>query len=412
MPQSANEINIVPMLKRIFPDGLAWTGYKKSKLFGLMSKDTKRGGEDWVRVVSLSPTEGGSSNYQDAYANQGPTSEARFAVSHKTEYQLARIKNIAIAKTMGDKGAIVRIVEHTFKRASYAFGRAMARRVWGGGGGMLAQMASTTVTSSTTIALRDSASVAAFHKGMWIQFALDDGTGTSPAGLLSATQLQITAVDKKNKTLTVSAALTTVSANITSTSYIFRAGDYANTMTGMLGWAPVADPTSALFMGVNRTTEPHLLSGYRHAASGKSKEVGLLDACAEGMAHGCEPTHAFWNPIDFNKLKKEVGSDRMIDVKTSNPKVGYKGIVTETALGEIVNMSEVDVPEGYTWVTDPDDWEVATAGECPRILDFDGLGKLVRVQGEDAVQFDLGCYGNISLADGKSPANTIIVSWV
>jgi hypothetical protein len=97
-----------------------------------------------------------------------------------------------------------------------------------------------------------------------------------------------------------------------------------------------------------------------------------------------------------------------VDVETKVPNLGFRGLELETAVGTVTCMSEVDVPKGFFWILDPDQYELATAGDCPRLLDFDGLGKLVRVQGEDAYQIDIGAYGNIGC---KDPSNSICGSF-
>ena len=411
MPGSATDTSIIPLLKRRFPNGLAWNGYKKSKLLGMMGKDTKHTGEGKYITVSLSPTEGGSSDYQTAYANQGPTQEARFFVGHRTEYQLARIKNIAIAKTGGDRGAIVKIVDHTFSRAGYAFGRAMAARCWAGAGGNLFRLANSS-TNTTTATLANATDMAKVQVGQWHQFASDNGTAASPAGLYATTQLQVVSVNREAKTYEYSAKLNTVAGNST-TAFVFRAGDYANTMTGMQGWVPTTAPTTGdSFKGVDRSgVDVQKMSGYRSVQTGKSKWAALLSAIAEGAAvAGGDYRHAFWNPIDFDKLLQEVGAKTMVDVQTKHPNIGYRGLTTETPDGEVTNLSEVDVPLGYVYVGNAEDMELCTAGEAPRVLDFDGLGKLVRVQGEDAVQFDLGAYGDFCPKETSGPGNWLLIT--
>lgn len=412
MPSSATDTSIIPLLKRIFPKGIAWSGYEKSKLLGMMSKDTNHGGEGKYLVVSISPTEGGSSNYQTAYANQGPTQEKRFFVGHRTEYQLARIKNLAIAKTMGDRGAIKKIVEHTFTRAGYAFGRAMAARVWAGAGGMLFRCANSS-TNTVTVTLANVTDMAKVEVGQWYQFATDDGTAASPAGVLdNGKQLQVVSKNPAAKTFDLSAKLNTV-AGATTTMYVFRSGDYANCMTGMQGWAPIADPTPGeSFKGLDRTVgDIQKLSGYRVTITGESKWSGISRAISEGQAVSQgDYKHAFWNPIDLNKFAQEIEAKTQVDVSTKHPGVGYQGIKTDTTAGPVVHFAEVDVPKGYVWIGNAEDMELCTAGECPRVLDFDGHGKLMRVAGEDAVQYDLGAYGDFCPKETSGPGNWLVVT--
>lgn len=400
--------SVLPLLKRLYPNGIGWNGFKKSKALGDMSKDTNFGGEGKYVNISLGPTQGGSANYQTAYANQGPTTEERFFVTHRTEYQLARIKGSAIARSMGDKNAILRIVKHEFDRAGYAFGRSMAAAVWGNGGGSLGIIDSTTTLGSTSLVLSKLSDVRKFEPGTWIQLSSDDGTGTSPAGVRDGgKQLQVLSIDATTKTLNLSANINTISGAAVA-DYVFRAGDYGVKMTGIPGWVVAGTVTSTAFYGVDRTQHRVRLAGYYHDGGGKPKEQTLIDACAEAMLLGAEPRKFWLNPLDYRDLLKEVGSDRVVPVNTEKPGISYKALEFETPNGTATLVSEGEVPQGECYGIEGDNMELATAGECPRLLDFDGNGRLMRVQGEDAVGFEIGAYGNFCV---KNTGDCIAIKW-
>jgi hypothetical protein len=408
VPGSANDQSILPFLKRQYPKGLAFTGYKKSKMLAMLKTDTSFGGEGKHYTVSYAPTNGNSANYQRAYQNQGPSTAARFFLQHRTEYGLARIKHLALAKTMGDKNAIKNILTEEFDKAGYAFGRTMASTLYGNGGGARGLIASTTTISSDTIDLTRRADIAKFEVGDWIELATDDGSGVSPTGLLTG-QLQVLSVSLGNSTtparVKLSAAINTIAGAATG-NYIFRSGDYGQKMTGLGGWNPLTAPSGAdSFFSVNRSLHEFRLAGFRHTGNGGSKEATLLDAAAGAAAHGCSATFCAVNPLDYNGLIKEVGADRVVDVESARPGIGFKALRLETAMGTVDFVSEVDVPQGEFFFADPKRVELATAGDCPRLLDFDGQGKLVRVQGEDASQFDIGAYGNIGCEDPSQLAH-------
>lgn len=405
MPSSANDNSILPFLKRQYPKGISWTGYKKSKLLQLIGKDTTFGGEGKHYTVSTAPTQGGSSDYQKAYSHQGPTKSERFFLQHRTEYQLARIKGSAIAKTMGEKNAIKSVITEEFDKAGYNFGREMCAILWAAGGGARGRIKVGTSLTGAVITLATKTDIVRFEVGMWVQFSSDDGTGTSPSGLRGGgTELQVTKVSPSG-TVTLSANLNTVPL-IADTDFIFRSGDYGNRMTGVPGWVPITAPTVGdNFFGVNRSNHEFRLAGYRRASVGGSKEAAILDCAAEASTFGTEGTYVCTNSLDYNDLVKELGSDRIVDVESDKGKMGFKAIEIESAMGTLKILAEPDVPKGFFWILDPDDIELATAGDCPRVLDFDGLGKLVRVQGEDAYQFDIGAYGNIG---HKNPGNAAV----
>lgn len=397
-----NSTTINSLLKRIYPNGVAISGVKNSKLLSLMKTDTKFTGEGKYTIVSIAPTAGASADFQTAYAKQGPTQERRFFMEHKTEYAIATITGKAMAKARGDKGAVIQVLKHSFDRAGYAFGRSLAQCVWGNGGGALGSSAT---ASGTTITLTQRADAVRFELGHHIQFASDDGTGTSPAGLFDSTSLEVTGIDVKAGTITVSADLTTISG-LTGTYRIFRAGDYGVKMTGIPGIMPAATVGgSDSFRGVNRSTYRNRLAGVYHEGSGGPKRDTLIDACAEGQLWGAYPTDCFVNPLDFRDIVKETEGKVWVDVETKMPGIGFKGLMLHSGSGDVTIHSEGDVPKGKFWIVDPGDFTLRTSGDCPQVLDDDDLGKLVRTQGADAYEFRLGAYGDI---DCDNPGNGIV----
>jgi len=119
--------------------------------------------------------------------------------------------------------------------------------------------------------LRSRPDVVGFEVGMQLEFATDDGSSATPAGRLGAPdRLTILAINRDTGTLTMSANLNTVTG-ITVNTYVFRRGDYANSMTGMRGWNPILAPVAGdSFFGLDRsTTDVTRVTGARVNGGGK-----------------------------------------------------------------------------------------------------------------------------------------------
>lgn len=396
------------LLKRLYPNGVAFAGYKKSKFLSMVKKDTSFGGEGRYTVVSVGPTSGGSADFQTAYANQDATTNRRFFVEHKTEYQVGSITGKALRQCKGDKNRIVEVYKHETDKAGYAFGRSLAQCVWGNGGGALG---TTATTSGTTITLVQRADIVRFEVGMWLQFASDNGTGTSPAGLFdTGKMLKVTGVNSTTGALTLSADISTVSG-VTGTFFIFRAGDYSVKMTGVPGIIPAATISgSDSFRGVNRSEHRNRLGGVyvSSALAGGTKTETLINAVAEGQLHGADGDAVFVNSLDFADILKEQVSKEWVDAKTTVPNLSFKGLMLSSGSGDMLIHSEGDVPRGSYWILNMGDWTLRTAGECPSILNEDENGGLMRVQNADAYQFRLGAYGDL---DCDNPGNQIVGSF-
>jgi hypothetical protein len=408
---SANTTNQLPLLKRLWGDKVAEPLYKRSKFLASIKKDTDFGGEGRYVNVTIGPTAGGSADFATALANQDATSEKRFFVTHRKEYQVFSIQGDLIARSRGNKNAVLESVKQQADKARYAFFRSMAARAWGNAGGALGVISSGSTVSSTTITLATRADVVRFEPNMRVTAADDDGSAASPAGVLdNGTQLTITAINRSTGTLTASAAWNTI-AGIAAGDYIHRAGDYSLAMTGTRGWAPVSDPSaSENFFGLDRTLgDIQRLSGIRVSGSGGSKEETLISAGAEAQMAGAESKLVFCNPLDLADLVKEQGSKVVYQQAQSREAgIGFDVIKVHTPVGNVGVTSEPDVPKGYAWMLDTDEITLRTAGDCPMMLNEDGVGKLMRSATDDSYQGRLGCYGNFFF---ENPGHSVIITW-
>jgi hypothetical protein len=407
---SANSTNKVSVLKRLWGDKVAEPMYKASKALALAKKDTSFTNEGRYVVVSTNGTAGGSATFADAVASQDAAREVRFFVTHKKEYQVFSLQGLYMAQSEGNPKALVKGFEHEAGKARYKFGRAMARRFWGNGGGALGQLAAGVTLSSTTGQFRLRTDIASLERGDQIEFSSDDGTAVSPAGRRGAPdRLTLSGqVDRDAGTFTTSAALNTVSS-ISADDYVFRRGDYGAAMTGMRGWVPTSDPsTSESFFGTDRSLEDiSRVSGVRVSSAGSKVET-LFNAGAEAQINGQEPDTLFANPLDYTALLKELDSRVIIDVKDRDGKFGFKAASFTISTGEIKIVSEVDVPQGYGWLGNMDTVYLRTAGDAPRLLNEDGVGKMLRMVDDDAYQGRLGAYGNIFNED---PGSWTCIAW-
>lgn len=410
----ANSSNKVSVLKRLWGEGVADPMYKASKVLGLAKKETTGfTNEGRYVVVAISGTAGGSATFADAVASQDRAREVRFFVTRKKEYQVFSLDGEFLAATEGNPKALVKGFEHEAGKARYKFGRAMARRFWGNGGGALGQLHSGVTLGSTTGQFRLRTDIASVEKGDWLEFSSDDGTGTSPAGRRGAPdRLQITgAVDRDSGTFVTSGNLNTVTG-ITANDYIFRRGDYAAAMTGMRGWIPTADPSaSESFFGLDRSAEDiSRVSGVRVTSGGSMVET-LINAGAEAQINGQEPDTLAVNPLNFAALIKELDSRVVVDMKDRSGRVGFKAVQFTLSSGDINIISEVDVPQGYGWLGNMDTIILRTMGDAPRLLNEDGVGKMLRMADDDAYQGRLGAYGNFFVEGDLGPGGWTQITW-
>jgi microcompartment protein CcmK/EutM len=395
----------VALYKRMYPKGVADSMYKKSVGLADCKKKTDFGGEGAYINIATSGTSGGSADFPTALANQGPSTQKRFFVTHKTEYQVASVTGKAIATSNNDKMAILKVLKAEMDKANYKFTLALSSRYFGNGGGSLGVISSGSATTTITLTLASDA--VKFEIGDWIQFSSDNGTGSAPAGVTSGAggdQIRLTDINRSTGTLTAATAFNTIGA--TDAYYIFRAGDYANAMTGLGGWNPITAPTGGdSFFGMDRSVGDLVRqAGDRYAnTSGYSMEDTLLNASAQVANLSSRLTRCYVNPITFNGIVKELGSKRIVDATTREANTGFKGIQVYTGMGVVEVVADSFMPQGYGRMVDPDDITLMTAGECPNPLNWGGAQSTQVLANADALQFRIGCYGEFGYEMNNIP---------
>ena len=391
--------------KYLYPEGIAFSGWKKSKFFQLIRKKVGPFGEGENVVVDVAPTGGQSADFAEAQANQRKSTTVRFTLTPKQEYGIASITGPALRNAKG-KGAIMSIFDHEFGKAGYKYGRAIASGLWGNAGGSIGQ--STTVAAgSITMTLKSE--MLGVDIGDIIQLASDNGTGTSPAGVRDGTG-EVTAINPENKTITVD---TTGITGATSGDYVFVAGNYANKFTGLLGWHPLSAPGSDAFFGVDRTaTNVQRLSGVYHSGNGARKDETMIDACALADFYNLDCTHLFANPLDLKGLRKELMSGHQVDIapakKSRMGVVGFKGVEIDTPTGPVTVVSEPDCPKGYAKLINPKNYCLRSSVELPSFLNEDINGKLRMSPNADSYDFRLGADLQLRC---DNPADCINITW-
>lgn len=399
----------VDILKRLWGDKFQLPVYQRSKAIALMKKDTKFGAEGKYVVVNVAPTAGGSADFATAKANQKPTSNKRFFVTRKREYQLYKIEGELLAAAKTNREAMVNALKHETGMALASFGKALGARVWSGGGGSIGRVdgSEASFEDSKTLVLRVRGDIVKFEVGMTLQVAPDDGTAANPAGARTGT-LTVASINRSAGTLEVTDAdLKTGIAAIADGDYIFRAGDYAKAMTGIPGWNPIAAPTSGdSFFGLDRsTTDIQRVSGHRFDGNGNDYEKSLIRAIAEARGIGIEVTHCWVHPEEMGEMIIEMGAQKEVDVKDDHYGIGFKGLRVKGANGDVIVNDDPYVPMGHFWMNRIEDISLETAGDCPIHL---GGSIPQQLEGEDAVEGRLGCYGNFF---HNNPGQAVAGTW-
>lgn len=378
-----------------------------------------------IVVVRISQNVGTAHTYARAVANKNPANERRFTVLPKRIYHPYQLDGLFIRQTRGKPEALVKGLEDEQRSAMRELKKQIDRCAWNDQGGALGQIdTSTTLTTNQLIFRNNRVLFGQYMLGQKIVFSTDNGSGTSPAGLLGAgpdnpTILVISAVNEQTNTVTVTdinGGATTLNTvpGITTSSFVFLDGTYALAPSGKRGWNPVTAPTAGdNFQGVDRSVAVNYLSGWRQTA-GSSMELTLIDAMLLGAQAETGMGKCYANGFDWNRLVKEVGVKYIREVGDAKQGMGAKGLEVYGMQGSCTVVGANLVPQGNAWMGDPKADLQLSEGECPDVLDEDDNGPLRKVPNEDAYQGDLGGYLNFLPNDDTNkmgPGAWVIVTW-
>lgn len=419
------QINVAT-LKELYSDD-AWVMrdlvFNRNPALALLDKDESEmglGGK-YFPVPCLSDTGAGrSANFGNAQTYQTAPVTVEFNVSRVQNYSLATLTGDFLRASAQNIGAFMPGAELNVKAAFQSIGNDLAHDIFSDGSGQRGTYGLGSGSIAAGVITLD-------NLGQVYQFAVNMAlvsysiSGQTPTQSTGAAIGYVIAVDTGLGTVTVSAtqggAAGTPSNWSTAFPYLAQIGDVnfisnglasANMLkiAGFGAWIPSVAPGGAdNFFGVNRSVSPTKLAGLRFAGAGESIQDALIDATNQLAANGSEagdPDFIFINPVSYQTLVKQLTSQgvyQMIKAKINEEvSISFKALVLPTANGEIAILQDRNCPSQTAYVITLKTWKLRTLGKCPQFLTYPGfydqLG--IPVQGSDAIQLQIGYYGNLT----------------
>lgn len=430
------QINVAT-LKELYSDD-AWVMkdlvFNRNPGLALVDKDESElglGGKYFPIPVLSDTGAGRSANFGNAQTYQTAPVTVEFNVTRVQNYSLATLTGDFLRASAQNIGAFMPGAELNVKAAFQAIGNDLAHDLYGDGSGLRGTYGLGAGSISSGVITLD-------NLGQVYQFAVNMAlvsysiSGQTPTQSTSAALGYVIAVDTSLGTVTVSAtqggAAGTPTNWSTSFPYLAQVGDVnfiSNGLTsanmlkvaGFGAWIPsVAPGGSDSFFGVNRSTSPTKLAGLRFNGAAESIQDGLIDAVNQLAANGNEagdPDFIMINPVSYQTLVKQLTSQgvyQMIKAKINEEvSISFKALVLPTANGEIAILQDRNCPSQTAYILTMKTWKLRTLGKCPQFLTYPGfydqLG--VPVPGSDAIQLQIGYYGNLTC---NAPGSNAVVS--
>lgn len=384
-----------PVLKTLYPDGLAAVLYPKNPTFALMPKADDFEGDNMTVTVKYGGSTGDAVDFTNAQANKSGSQYTKFTITRASEYAVGGLTTEVMRASRSNKGALVKALKTEIDSSLYKMNRAIAAGIWGNGGGAIGQISATSNPATATITLADISQIVNFEKGMLLQASVDDGTGGG--GLRSGgNTVTIAGVDRDLGTITATGNWTAGIAAVVAGDYIFRKGDYNAKAKGIPAWVPDAAPGATLFFGVDRTSDTTRLGGARWDATGVPIEEALIEAPARLAVHGGSPTHAICNNRDFANVCKAIQARAFVDEETDIPGIGFKAVMLPGPNGDIKLIADPNCKRNRLYLLQMDTWMIHHLGALPGFIDDDGLGQLVRDYNADSHEYRMVAFWQIA----------------
>jgi len=387
-------------LKVLYPSGeLPKSINEMFVLHKRLKKETDFVGElAYVPIQNANP-QGSSADFAEAQANIQQGNYLRFSLTRVEHHGIARITGQAAEAAVKSEGALVDLWDNETRGIATTEMSTLATYLYGTGDGVLGRMSSGHTTVTVTMA--SGTNMNYFELNTTVKAVSTTGTGaTVRSG--GAAKARIVGIDRRNRTLTFSAALDTLITDVAATDYLTRSGDQvtaaANVVITGLDSYVAGGATPGTIFSLNRNSDPVRLAGQSIDYSGWAMEDAVVDASAQAGFQGIGyPNVLVCNNIDAANLKKSLGAKIEYDRSAGGSKVashGFSSIVIEGENGPIEVLADPFCPRNKAWLLKLDAFSLFSLKSAPHLNKFDGMDFLRRPDA-DAYEVRFVFYGNL-----------------
>lgn len=384
-------------LKELYTDQVVHNlVYKDNPFLALLEKNTDFVGKVKPIPIIIGVSQGRSSDFATAQANQTADDIRSFLLTRKKDYSLGTIDNETMEASARDKGAFLKGAKVKIDGAFQVITLSIASSLFRTGTGSIGRIAAGGMDAGV-ITLEDPNSVTQFEVNQVIRCS----TGTTDGNAVRAAKGYVIAVDRMAGKVTVSdvglggnAGAPTAWAQL---EYLSVDGDLNKKPSGLAAWLPKTAPTGAdSFYGVNRSADPVRLAGVRYDGSSQSVEEALIDASMYVAREGGNPNVAIVSFLSYAALEKALGAKvQYVDLK-GPADIGFRGIRINGHKGPINVIPDRNCP-GYTaYLLQMSTWTLEGLNDTPHIVKYADGNEMLRVATADAAEVRIAAYYNLA----------------
>jgi len=364
--------------------------YSDNPFLAMVPKSTDFGGKYKPIPIISGVSQGRSSTFANAQANQTAVQIQSFLLTRASDYSIATIDNQTMLASKTDKMAFLEGAKVLIDGAIRSASNSLASALFRSGTGSIGQIGS---ISTGVITLASVSDVVQFEVNMTLQAnATDGGTPRAALGYVIAVNRSAGTVTVASSGLGGSAA---TPSGWTANDYLLVQGDVNLKIKGLAAWVPASAPSSTSFFGVDRSVDVTRLGGVRYDGSAQSIEEALIDASSLVAREGGRPSKCVMNYASYAALEKSLGAKvQYVDLK-GPAEIAFRGILVNGANTQIQCFPDRNCPAQTAYLLQMDTWKLECLGEAPQILRYgDGL-EMLRVYNSDAGEVRVGYYAQL-----------------
>jgi len=389
------------LLKRMYTKKrIAQAAYAKSKLLAIANKDESYGGTGITVPVIYSNSMGRSADFTVAQAAAATSSlkSKAFFVQAVSDYAVAKVTGTAARRSMNDEGAFMRLMKAEMDSARDQLTRSVAQKLPRSGWGSIGQIDSTTNLATTTLKFSSIDDVNNVDVDAQLVFAAAEHTGA----VRISTALTVTAVNRDNGTVTLSATPNSLAAGVATSDFIFLKGDRDPSgspaklcISGLEACIPYTAPTAGdSHFGVDRSADTVRLAGVRFDCTSYTPQEACVELAGRVHRQGgivkqlAVPAHF------FRSLVKDLGTQvRYVNTNAKGIEFAFRSIELVGEDGPIEVFSDANIQANRIWALNDEYMTLYSTGPAIRIIDEDGQTWL-RESASDGFEVRWGFDGN------------------
>lgn len=332
-------------------------------------------GEAFYEVMNV--FKGASASHTFSYGMQDytPSKAFRWLISGpKNLYSRITVQGLAMAQSTA--GALINVKTNEAENENDYMMERLEKVLWGDSAGEIGRILPATGlggSAATRIFTLESPEDAYnFQNGQFLQF---NANRTGNSGTLRADMYLVTGVNYGAVAPTVTATRTADASagDVAASDYIYIRGDYDAPSPGIPSFIPATDPTSTLFLGVDRSNFPNHLAGWRYDFQGSIEET-LKFAFSRMGRFINKPQNKYavcLSTGDWYLLEQEMAG-RIVRDPVAEQTFGTGALMVRTVYGVVPVIAIPVMKSGRGYILDFTTWRFHHLRGVPHIIDDDG----------------------------------------